>query len=533
MKIKRFQFLFCLMLTTVLVQAETMIFGGAEGWGHSTSNGLREVDGWKGMAALTLSPLGRNPFNDENGDTDSIDLLVLAEPTGLEIPSGYYHAEGVYEITQRMAARTDLSIRPGPGGIRLYPSQGAMWQPGAQWGNFTFEFFLCPSQLRDGERFFSWEGRDSSGETQSVSITVEKRRLVWEFRRFFQLDIGRSLTLILTSPPLVPNEWHHHRVVFTKNADPADSSGNSPGYFEYQVDGLTVDAVHATTTGREEDETFSPRVGSLSDQSLNIAPEFNGFFDELRLTFKALSTPYIARYFNQDQAAYGVGITEPIDAEYPGSSLQGIRTRYHASELSRISFFARAFDDSVPFGTLGLPDPSDPNWMMLSMKALPEDPTGFGRWFLGEPEQPIKGRYFVIGYILQPDSGADIAPSLSVLEVSYTPRLPPLAPRDLKHSKDSVGRIIITWNPVAETDVAGWWVFWGSRPGVHSDGMAWIPRMSEAGERPQFIWPSGSLDGIVYAVVRAAWQEGAPDTSQGPAEYKALSPPSPELRFRR
>ncbi|RLW70713.1 MAG: hypothetical protein B6D68_00475, partial [spirochete symbiont of Stewartia floridana] len=167
------------MLTSVLAQADTMIFGGDAGWGHSISHGLKEMAGWKGMAALTLAPLGRNPFNDENGDTDSIDLLILAEPAGLEIPSGSYHAEGVYEITQQRAARTELSIRPGPGGIRLYPSQGAMWQPGAQWENFTFEFFLCPSQLRDGERFFSWEGRDSVGEPQSIGITVEKRRLVW------------------------------------------------------------------------------------------------------------------------------------------------------------------------------------------------------------------------------------------------------------------------------------------------------------------------------------------------------------------
>ncbi len=58
----------------------------------------------------------------------------------------------------------------------------------------------------------------------------------------------------------------------------------------------------------------------------------------------------------------------------------------------------------------------------------PEDPTGFGRWYEWKADDSLIGRYFVVGYVLDPDPGADLAPVLSVLEMEYNPRLPPRPP---------------------------------------------------------------------------------------------------------
>lgn len=550
MKTKRYRLtsLLLLLVTSWLPAGETIRYGAGEGWESTASEGLRETDGWRGKRALTLSPLGRNPFlsdtADHEGDVnpEDIDLLLLAEPHGMENPVGHYRIEGHYEISGQFPARGETSIRPGPSGLELYPSSAAMWAPGTEWGDFTLDFRLRPATLRNDEVFLSWQGRGADGELQSVVARVENRRLVWDFRGFFRHDTDRSLNLRLVSPPLIPGEWRHHRIRFKRDTSDSGRSGASPGLLEYLVDGIPSDMVHATPSGREGSEPFSPRIGSLSDQPILLAPSFSGYIDEFRLASAYDSAPPAGGYSDLETAVSGKGHTIPEDSGFPGSSLTGVRARFDAPGSTLVRFYALALNDRHELGNVGFPVPGDPDWTELEMIEEPEDPTGFGRWYEWKADNSIIGRYFVVGYVLDPDPGADLAPVLSALEMEYDPRLPPRPPRDLRWERDNDNRIRISWSGDAEEGVAGWWISWGPRPGDYAAtnrkevirGSAWVPRDSVSdGMRPGFYWPQDIENRIIYTSVRAAWMDGTPAYGKNsPKDYKALSEPTGEMNFR-
>ena len=538
---------FILLLISVgILSGETVRFGADEGWEKTLSLGLRETSGWKGRPALTLSPLGRNPFLSEastEGDIrpEDLDLLLLAEPHGLENPVGHYRITGSYEISTLFPARGEASVRPGPGGIELHPSAHALWAPGTGWGDFTLDFRLRPVTLRNGEIFFSWEGRDEFGRIQKVIARVENRRLVWEFQAFFRHGADRSLNLKLTSPPLIPGEWAHHRIRFKRSADDSGRSGASPGLLEYLVDGIPSDMVHATPDGREGPEAFSPRIGSLSGQVIRLAPAFSGYIDEFRLAPAFASGAPVGGYADRETAASGLGRTSAVDSGFPGSVLGSIRARIDIPGNTRVRFYARAVTDEDELRTIGFPSAGADGWIPLAMRPETEDPTGFGRWYSREADEIITGRYFVIGYVLDPDPGADLAPVLSALEMDYVPRLPPRPPRDLRWTRDEDGRIFLSWSSDAEEGVAGWWISWGPRPGDYaatsasdaSRGTEWIPRTTFSGDRRvEFAWPETLGNRIIYTSLRAAWDEGAPGETGNPGDYRALSEPTREMNFR-
>ena len=537
-----------LFLTSGLRAVEPVRFGAGPGWGETVSEGLRETDGWKGQAALTLSPLGRNPFLTEalvlEGDIspEDLDLLLLAEPGRIENTIGHYRITGNYEISELYAARGEASIRPGPGGISLYPSSRSMWSPGSSWGDFTMDFRLRPTTLRNGEVFFSWQGRDAAGNSQSVVARVVNRRLVWEFRSFFSQGADRALNIHLESSPLIPGEWAHHRIRYKRVGSDSGQSGASPGLLEYLVNGIPTDMVHATANGREGPEPYSPKIGALSNTPLILAPSFSGYIDEFRLAPAYASSPPAGGYADRETSASGLGRTNPVDSGYPGSSLKAVRARVDMPGATRVRFFARVLSDRNESENIGFPDPGDENWIPLVMSEEPDDPTGFGRWFSWDAEEVPSGRYFIIGYILDPDPGADLAPVLSALEMEYEPRLPPRPPRDLRWLRGDDGRVRLSWSVDAEEGVAGWWISWGPRPGDYAStddaemvrGSFWIPKGPVNGDsRLEFTWPESPGNLIIYTSLRAAWIEGAPDAETGrPADYRALSEPTKEMNFR-
>ncbi len=469
------------------------------------------------------------------------DMLLLSGSEGISNPAGGYRIAGNYEISDRYPARGENSIRPVDGGLSLYPAAGSMWAPGQRWGDFTLDFRLRPASLRSGEVFFYWEGRDCNGRIQSVEARVEKRRLVWYFRNFFHHGIDRSLNLKLESPPLIPGEWRHHRIRFKQLDSGAGRSGASPGLLEYLVDGVASDMVHALPDGQEGEEPFQPCIGTLSRQPLLLAPSFSGYFDEFRMASAYAVRPPAGGYADLETSSSGAGKTLPIDSGYPGSSLSSLRVRVQRPQAARVRFYARALDSRKEAESAGFPNPGSPEWIHLEMEEEPQDPTGFGNWYIWQAPRPLTGRYFIIGYIMDPDPAADLAPVLSALEVNYTPRLPPRPPQDYNWVRDNSGRILLSWNTEVEEDVAGWWISWGPRPGdyasVHKKsnirGTLWIPRIpGNTSGRQEYLWPETTVDRIIYSSIRAAWSEGAPSPeTRAPSDYRALSKPSREIYF--
>ena len=407
-----------------LVKAEALRFGAEEGWHKVKTQELRKTTAWRGTDALMLSPLNRNRYTSttslSNHNLSAIDILLLAGSDSIENLSGLYRIEGEYEISQQIGARDETSIRLRPDGIRLFPTPKAMWAAGREWGDFTLDFWLNPTNLNDGELLFLWKGRTAHGGPQRLSAQVENRRLIWDFEGFFSHGADRSLIMQLRSTPLVPGVWRHHRIRYKGDDSDSGRSGASFGFLEYLVDDIPVDSVHTTPTGIESFEVFTPKIGSLSRNPLLLAPDFNGYIDEFHLASIFDTNPVPRNFSNSNSVSFGVGYTDVIDSGYLGSKITALRAHYVAPGKSQIRFFLRAMDNLDE--TIDFPTPDNPNWIEIELDAERDAPLISGNWHSWEVNYTISGRYFAVGYILEPDLDADISPVLSVLEIEYAPK---------------------------------------------------------------------------------------------------------------
>jgi len=408
-----------------LVWAETARFGGKEGWQGVRTQGIRTTTAWRGADALAISSIHRNPYTDSQSEhnLNAIDIFLLAGYEDIENLSGLYRIEGEYEISRQVSARGETSIRFEPSGIKLFPTPKAMWTAGRDWGDFTLEFWLNPTNLNDGELLFLWKGRTAYGEPQYLRARVENRRIIWDFENFFRHGADRSLIMQLRSTPLVPEEWRHHRIRYKSDDSSPGPSGASPGLLEYLVDNIPADSIHTTPTGTESPEVFTPKIGSLSREPLLLAPDFNGYIDEVHLSSVFNTNPVPKNFSNSNSISFGIGYTDVIDSGYLGSEITAFRAYYDAPGSSQIRFFLQAMSNRDETQHVGFPNPYNPDWVEIKLSTEEDNPLSSGNWRSWEAEHTISGRFFVVGYILEPDIDADTSPVLSALEIEYEPYL--------------------------------------------------------------------------------------------------------------
>jgi len=432
MRTYRYRIVVLLSILTLpwLAEAEILRFGGEEGWNQVKTQGLRKTIAWRDTDALVLSPLSHNTSTTSlsNHKLSLIDIFLFAGPVSIEDLPGLYRIEGEYEISHQISIRGETSIRLVPSGIKLFPTPEAMWTAGREWGDFTLDFWLNPTNLNDGELLFLWKGRTAHGKPQRLSVQVENRRLIWNFESFFRYGADRSLVIQLRSTPLVPGEWRHHRIRYKSDDSNPGRSGASPGFLEYLVDGIPADSIHTTPIGVESFETFTPKIGSLSKKPLFLAPDFNGYIDEFHLSSIFETNPVPRNFSNSDSVSFGTGYTDVIDSGYLGSKITALRANYHSPDKSQIRFFLRAMNKLDETWDIEFPTPDNPNWIEIKLDTEENTQFTLGNWHSWEVNQTITGRYFTVGYTLEPDLDADISPVLSILEVEYELN-PPLSPR--------------------------------------------------------------------------------------------------------
>ena len=542
MNTKSFFLIFNILLSVSFFASadEIAVYGGEHGWQNTVSTGLSRTGGWKGYSALTLTPIGRNPFSENPDSSKNIDILLLAENNKLTDPAEHYRLEGNWKIYSDALSGGKYYIKPLPPGILLYPNNLAMWHPGKEWNDFTIEFRLNPLSLRDGETFFRWQGKTSSGDFQSITARIEKRRLIWNFNGFFRKGQSRSLNFQLVSPPLIPGEWRHHRIRYKRIESASDYSGSSPGLLEYLVDGVPSDIVHTTPDGRESEDIFYPVIGKASSGPLIIAPSFSGYIDEFKITSGYISEPPANGYSNRERSVRGKGKTLPLDTGYPDSEITRIKARINIPGNSRVRFFIKK-QNSCTSENNNWPEPGYNGWIEINMKKEKEDPAGSSRWYTWDKNIPVSGRCFTLGYILEPDPVLDVSPVLSKIEISYKPNYPPYPPEGLGWQKKN-GRIYVSWNRGDNDKIAGWWLFWSYRSGYYpvpgnsgkNYGSLWIPSdNTENSIRISAALPELSKENIVYVCVKSAWEKGSPAAgSDEPADFKALSDFSGEISIR-
>lgn len=407
--------------------------------------------GFRGLPELRL---GDRSYRVE-GDTD---LLMSFEPAAPGELTGNYRLLTTPRTVGRrprvgrgaagFAAGTDAATAPAATPLRLEPQPDALFFPGSAPGSFSIEFWLLPVAPSDGEGVLEWEGilgSISPGRTQSVRAVIRNRRLHWSLENLFQTPDASELTIELTGRDLlIPRRWQHHLIRYRGDI----------GLLEYLVDGRVQDAVHATSSGGEEGDVYTPIIGSRSPRRLIIGGSFNGLLDELRMSRRFVTDPILA----PDTPDPGSVVLGPLDMGEGGSLLQELRADIHEPGLSEARLSFRVTSDNIlrdggwrPFPSVAAAGSSAPEAVLSGPGML---------------EEAVVGRYVWIRAELYPGEMGDPSPRLRRFTLRYTPNEPPPAPRGVRVEAGD-GEVRLSWNEVLGDDVSGYRVYYGRSSGEY------------------------------------------------------------------
>jgi hypothetical protein len=253
------------------------------------------------------------------------------------------------------------------------------------------------------------------------------------FENFFVPPTGEAFSAQLTSiKTLIPRRWNHHLIRFDA----------ATGLLEYLVDGETEGVTHVNSTGRETGESFFPLVGNAAESRLVIASRFTGFLDEFRMSSRFVEDPRLDTYPGHT----GEGFTRYVDLGYTNTAIRRIEADYRAPGNSAVYFYYQVSDDPFPLAD------DEAEWTPF----LPNE----------DLQEDLAARWIRLRFEMFPDGTGSLTPSVSSLAVVYEPDLPPLPPARLA-ARGSDGVIRLEWEAVADEDVAGYRVFYGTRPGTY------------------------------------------------------------------
>ena len=424
----------CLLVIITAFPALTLdqelILGREDDWGDILySSGVRREPGKRGYTNILLA-------DGEYRANPATDLLLHFNSTPLADDAGNYRVEAPdAAVTGRVRVLGEgAGVFRRSNAVSLVPGEGSLFSRGRSWSDFSLEFWLYPAALEDGEVILSWKGAEGGNGRiipQMIRCSVLDRRLVWEFSNVFtDFLVPRRTVRFEGLTPLIPREWNHHLVRFDAGT----------GMIEYLVNGEPEAVVYASRSGEEDGSVFLPSIGNYSNEPVDIAPVFTGFIDELRLIRHFVEEPAMDRY----SGVSGTMVTRPLDLGYSGSQLKRIEVDYSVPSDSDIYFYYILSEDSAGH----LPDSSG--------------------WRIFEPGEPLpagaEGRFLSLMARIFPDGRERQSPVLSEMRIIYQPDFPPQTPPALTADPGD-GSVTLAWTGVTDEDLAGYLVYYGTRPG--------------------------------------------------------------------
>lgn len=370
---------------------------------------------------------------------ESTDMLFHFNTAGIRDEAGRYLAGGdTGSVTERVKKYgSGSAVFQRDQVVYLTPLPGALFAPGSTWLDFSIEFWLYPANLEEGETIFFWQGSDQRGGrvvTQQVICTVRNRRLQWEFTNFFIPPDGSDYEVTVTGhTQLIPRRWKHHLIRFDSHS----------GMVEYLVDEVPEGIGYASSSGREDGSVYLPGIGQFSSEYIRIGENFTGFIDELRISKEFITDPFTHRY----RKPGGALVTKLLDLGYNGSTLLSIRPVDSAPEDTAVDYYYYMTDI-----TEALSSADDPRW-------IPVEPNR-------RIDSPSQGRFLQLMAKLYTDGFGEYSPVVSEIVYEFEPDFPPTVPEELR-AEPGDGEIRLSWKAVADTDAAGYLVYYGDTPGMY------------------------------------------------------------------
>lgn len=408
--------------------------------------GLKLVKGFKGAPELRLADAQYGAAKDTEF------LYHFNDPADLASE----FSRGSYRLTGRYLPEVGAVARFGGGaavfsgdrrGIELLVQDGSLFEPDTFWGDFTLEFWLHTGVNSEGEELFGWDGytrQTGKDIAQYVSVYLSDGKLNWEFGNFFvsmdprQGGLLTRLVKLSSRRSLVGHTWQHHMLRFNARR----------GLLEYLLDGRTEALVYVTDTGHEETQQYQAYVGERSSRKIFIGRRFTGLLDEMRLSRSWVRQAQLESHYPEP----GWLLFNPVNFRDigVGSKILSFDCEYRAPGTSELQFFYKMADQS------GLIRPDDPAWIRF------------------RPGVPVtennQGQFLFIKVEFLPDGNGLESPSFQALTIRYKPDPPPPPPGGLVAIPGD-GSITLRWNPVPGTDIRGYLVHYGTKPGVyHGEG---------------------------------------------------------------
>ncbi|MGO9409317.1 MAG: hypothetical protein ACLQCB_01050 [Spirochaetia bacterium] len=405
-------------------------------WGDMQSlDGVTRVDGKWGFKDLALS-------YGEYAPDGSTELLLHFDNESPPEPEGAYRfIDSAPRIENKVFALGGGSalFNGERSGVSLEAPPGALFAPGAVWGDVSIEFWLYPATLSDGETVLSWTGAARAGEpgssqlaAQSMRCYIKERKLVWDFQDFFALPTGSWLPVTLSGTrKLIPRAWHHHLLRFNARS----------GLLEYLIDGVPEAIAHVTDNGRESGSIAVPRLGLQEAGPLVLGAGFTGFLDELRVSRRVVDDPMIQRFAGKT----GTATSSIIDLGFTATRISRIEATYTTPGDSGVEFYYQVSDVW-----------RNPRLLKTDTDWVPFTPPG-------DFKETLKGRYLQLMVVLYPDGTRNLTPRVSSLRVVYEPNEPPAPPAGLLATPGN-GKVTLSWRPVSELDVKGYMLYYGTSP---------------------------------------------------------------------
>lgn len=437
--------------------AETIELGSDDGWGRlSFSTGVEAVPGRGGYTDLRLLPTPQVL-------TDRTDLHLSFDQAPVRDHAGRYAVEArSIELTGEHRARGRAGAHfAGPeSAIVLEPNPNALFATGRQWSSFSLSFWLYPLTLSDGEELFEWRARIAptlNSDEQVFSVTVEERRLQILFDNFFAVPGSGAIDVALSGMHgLIPRTWSYHVIRFDARS----------GLLEYLVDGRPEDATHVSASRSEDGTVFLPEIATYPATGLRIGGGFRGVVDDVVLSGDLVGDDVASRY-----TTTGIIESSVFDLGSPAALVTGVSSQTESPRMSDVTLYVRSSDVRATATSLAA------EWIPV---------------IDGVPEQLQPGRFVQVRAELYPGFGGEVSPVLSSITVQYDADELPSAPSAVVATPGD-GSIMLEWLPVPESDVRGYLVYYGDRPGRY------FGEDAAAGPSPLDVGPVTSviLDGLV------------------------------------
>jgi len=374
------------------------------------------------------------------------------------------------------------SFRAPVSRLLLQPASTEVFTPNLPLGDLSLEFWLKPTRADSGEIVFLWKANrkvGSASQSQQISCLVLRNRVVFSFLNFFSGATGVQTTISLQgSSILVPGGWSHHLVRFD----------SATGLLEYLMNGKVEAVTYATSTGKQSGTVYNPVPGGSG--RLELAPNYTGLLDEFRIVQAYLEEPVLRKF----PAAGAVAVSPIFDLGSTNSTLLSIAAQVRTPGEAAVHWSYRAGDSSA-----GWKDDSPP-WVPFT-PGINFDSTG----------PAPRGRYIQLRMELYPDAPGERSPVVSSMRIRFEPDQAPNPPASLFLTPGN-GRIVASWPPVSEADIAGYVVYYGLSSGDYfgTGALEGDSPIFVEGSRTASLSLNGLKNGTLYFFAVAAYDDAHP-----------------------